>query len=181
VPNLGPGLHSGSAPGTGISAGGSIPSAASPDEPNPNLFLWSEEMQRATWVKSDVAVTADAATHPDGGATADVLTFTAGGSILQASDSAALSGNSVSTSFAPDASWTRRSVSGTFDGVVYVLSVETRDLTEAGLAVHLRLFRSGGFLAGGFSDLGEEAPAFECWGWKLETPDLTAYVKREGA
>ena len=177
MPNLGPGLHSGSSPGTGISAGGIIPSAASPDEPNPNLLLWSEEAdQAATWIATGVTVTANQANDPLGAPTADLLTFAAGGTLRQVTPVAATTGAAVFAIINTDSP--RPNVTGTFDDVVYVFSFHP--IGGDGTVMRLRIDRSGGFLRVSVEDVGDEATVNAAW-FKLETPDLTDYVKREGA
>jgi hypothetical protein len=184
VPNLGPGLHSGSALGVGISPGDSPPTAEAPAEPNPNLLLWSEEMQQAVWTvgAGTVLVTADGGLNPTGDeTTADLLAFGGTGSVIgQTSATAAATGAAALSTLSLTGGYSRHSLSGTFDGVVYFLSVNLQEPLGGGSELQLRLERSGGFLRGGLRDLGD-SPTVLAWGWKLETPDLTAYVKREGS
>ena len=55
-----------------------------PEGARTNLCLQSQTLDNATWVKSNVTVTADEAVAPDGTTTADTLTATAGnGTVIQ--------------------------------------------------------------------------------------------------
>lgn len=152
------------------------PAFSAPGAPNPNLLHWSEEFDRAaTWVPTNATVTANAALDPWGGATADSVQFASGGKLRQTTTVAASTGASA---FAiVDTSQSRASVSGTFDGVVYVFSVHFQE--GDGTILRLRIERVGGFLCVGPEDVGDEG-LFHIAGAKLETPDLTAYAKREG-
>jgi hypothetical protein len=180
VPNLGPGLHSGSALGVGISAGGSPPPAAGPAEPNPNLLLWSEQLQQGAWVKTFATITADDHLNPDGSAvTADAVAFLPiTGKLEQTTSVTATVGAAVSLNVTLSDTFARKSLSGTFDGAEYVFSFSVLD-NGSGADIQARLERSGGFLMGSLRDTGDGA-TFWAWGFKLETPDLTAYVMREG-
>jgi hypothetical protein len=165
--------------GAGL-AGGRV--AAAPAFPNPNLLLWSEEMQRAAWTTTGVVVVvADMGSDPLGGMTADQITFgSAGASVLQATPVAATIGATVQQTINLQGSLTRSAgLAGTFDGTVYVLSVHLSEPLGSGAVLRLRLALVGGFLVASLVDLGDQ-PIVLAWGWKLETPDLTAYVKREG-
>lgn len=163
--------------GFGVS-GGSQGGAPAP-EPNPNLLLWSEEFQQSEWAKTSATVTADAGDAPLGGSVADRIALTSFGNVSQVSTVAATVGSTSVSSAILSTAWQRFSVSGTFDGTAYVFSVYLREEVAAGLEVRLRIERSGSFLACRLQDLGDE-PIFLAWGAKLETPDLTTYVKREG-
>lgn len=176
MPNLGPGLHAGSSPGTGISAGGGI-SSAGPPEPNPNLLLWSEAMQQAAWVAVDATVTADQGQDELGATTADEIAFAVGGTVTQVTDIPAVAGANQGATFEAPAARERFSHSGTFDGTVYVYSAFLESAT--GGQFRLELLRSGGFLAVRFRDIGDETVVLVSQ-VKLETPSLSAYVKREG-
>lgn len=166
--------------GVGLSVGlANAPQSGVPASPNPNLLLWSEEMQQAVWTVSAgaVTVTADADTGPFGGSVADQLAFGASGTIGQTSSTAATTGAAVLATKTTAAAWARYSISGSFDGVDYVLSVYLRDPSSSD--IRMRLERVGGFLRGSLQDIGDEPTLFACC-WKLETPSLSAYVKREG-
>lgn len=165
--------------GLGLGVSGGSQGGAPAPEPNPNLLLWSEEFQQATWTKSSATITADAGDAPLGGSVADRVALTGLGNVSQVSGVAATTGAGAFASANLSTAWQRFSVSGTFDDAVYVFSVYLREEAVAGLEVQLRLERSGGFLACRLRDLGDE-PTFLAWGAKLETPDLTTYVKREG-
>lgn len=169
------GVQSPSSPGIGVGVGGS-PAAGGPAPPNPNLLLWSEELDRAaTWAATGVVVTANATNDPNGQLTADLLTFAAGGTLRQVTPAPATTGAAVTAVIASTTE--RPSISGDFDGVTYKFSFYS--MLGDGVNLRLRLDRSGGFLRVSFEDVGDEAIVNIAW-CKLETPDLTAYVKREG-
>jgi hypothetical protein len=140
-------------------------------------------MQQAVWTTSGgvVLVTADSGLDPAGtDLTSDLLAFGGtGATIGQTSATAASTGAVVVSTIAVSGSYVRSSITGTFDGLLYTLSVYLREPIGGGSELQLRLERSGGFLRGELRDLGD-SPSVLAWGWKLETPDLTAYVKREG-
>ncbi len=159
----------------GLTMGGEAWAPAE-DEPNPNLLLWSEQFQQAAWTKTNATVTADVGADPLGGTTADQIAFLAGGAVRQVTAVAAASGVAVTATIATNDE--RPSATGTFDGTVYVFSVHPEPVGGAA-DIRLRIDRSGGFLRVSIEDAGDEA-TMTVWGAKLETPDLTAYVKREG-
>lgn len=172
-------LRAPSSPGNPWPKVGGALATGAPAEPNPNLLLWSEEAQQAVWTKSNVTVTADIGDldRP----TADELAYAGAAAIItQLSATAATTGALVSTTANLTSAWQRFSVSGTFDGIVYVASVYLREPSGAGNALSLRISRSAGFLLVGLRDNLGGAPTVYADAWKLETPDLTAYVKREG-
>lgn len=165
--------------GLGAGIGGGAPAPVS--DVNPNLFLWTEEMQQAVWaITGDVTVTPDVGEDPNEEMTADQVAFGTGGLIAQLSSVAATTGAPMSKLLTPTAALSRYSQAGTFDGTVYVVSVYVWDPAETGLGISLRLFRSGGFITGGLQDIFGDEPVLRVWGWKLETPAITDYVKREG-
>lgn len=165
--------------GTGI--GGPAPAAGGGlDSPNPNLLLWSEEFQQAAWTGAS-AVSANSVADPLGGTTADRVTIASGGQHVQVTTVAAAAGASVFSPRTLSAGVpTRVSATGTFNGVAYVYSEYLASPDSADIS--LSIYRSGGFLVVGLtdtSDLGDPL-VIDRWGAKLETPDLTDYVKREG-
>jgi hypothetical protein len=166
--------------GIGLGFGGGAPATAGPGEPNPNLLKWSEQLQQATWVKTNATIIADDHLDPDGATTtADHVDFTAlSGKLEQTSTTAATTGIAVTLTVTLPGTFTRRSLTGTFDGVDYAYSFSILD-DGSGADIQARLERSGGFLMASLRDLGDGA-TFWAWGFKLETPDLTDYVKREG-
>lgn len=161
--------------GLGVGLGGGVipPSGG----PNPNLLLWTEEMQQATWSKTGVTVIADVGSPS--WPTADQVAFAAGATVLaQTSGVAATAGATAFSDIEVTTAEVRRTVTGTFDGAVYVLSVHLSD-PVGGYLIRLQLHRVGGFLMASLRNVGDN-PTILVAGWKLETPDLTAYVKREG-
>lgn len=157
-----------------MGGGGGAPSA------NPNLLLWSEELDRSTWVKGvGVAVLANQGQDEQGGTTADLVTLTSGGTLTQISTIAVSVGGPYIGSTLGSSSRARSQVSGEFDGVPYVFSVFVEDPLDFQAEVGLVLFQSGGFIAARLRDTGD-APSILISQAKLETPTLTAYVKREG-
>lgn len=167
--------------GVGLSVGlGGAPQSGAPAAPNPNLLLWSEQFQQAVWAKMSATVDADVALNPAGTeTTADRISLTGLGSIIQLSATGATTGATVTHNVTLTGGFERYDLSGTFDGAVYAASVYIREEGATGFTVRLQLLRSGGFIALRFVDTGDE-PVFLAWGAKLETPSLTAYVKREG-
>lgn len=154
--------------------GGGAPSA------NPNLLKWSEQFQQAVWTKTSATVEADVALNPAGTeTTADRISLTGLGSLIQLSTTPATTGATITRNVTLTGDFERYDLSGTFDGTVYVASVYIGEEGSTGFTVRLQLLRSGGFIALRFVDTGDE-PVFLAWGAKLETPSLTAYVKREG-
>ena len=148
-------------------------------EPNPNLLLWSEEMQQATWSKTSCTATANVGTDPLGGATADEVAFAATG-VLAQTTIAATAGATAQVLISLADSWaTRHTLTGVFDGITYLLSVWVREPSGGGAELRLQMHRVGGFVVCSLRNTGDD-PTVLVWGWKLETPDLTAYVKREG-
>lgn len=171
MPDMNLGLGLGSA--ATLDDGGGTPS------PNPNLLKWSEQFQQAEWVASGAIVTADAGVDPDGGATADsVLLGGAGHSVAQISTATAASGSATAAVSAADGAWNRRTVTTVFDTGTYVFSVWLQGVGSA-LTVLLALDQSGGLIRCQIRRLAANGTIL-AWGAKLETPGLTAYVKREG-
>jgi hypothetical protein len=167
--------------GVGLSAelgGGAPQGGAMPEvDPNPNLLLWSEEMQQATWAAADAVVTANQGQDELGATTADEIAFAVGGTVMQATGIAAVAGANQGATFEPPPARERFSHSGVFDGTTYQFSAFLESAT--GGQIRLELLRSGGFLAVRFRDIGDETVVLVSQ-VKLETPTLTAYVKREG-
>lgn len=169
--------------GIGVSRFAAPPTPAAP---NPNLLLWSEEFQQATWSKSNVTVTADAETDPDGGATADLL------------DATALAGRaqqSVGGAPAPGAVYTfsvylKRGPghSGGASLVVIWDGTDNVGILEPIVTPSWQRYAVTGTLGGAPTELTvrvfpdtEDGTAVYAWGAKLEEgPVVTSYVKREG-
>ena len=164
----------------GLSEG--APAASSPSA-NPNLLLWSEEMQQAAWTQTgDVTVSANAGLNPAGDEnTGDDLSFGAVNARHgQTTSIAATTGAAVFLNITLTGSYAPKSLSGTFDGTTYYLSLYIFEPSAGGSDIQLRLEIVGGFLTASLRDTGDD-PVVRVWGWKLETPTLTDYVKREGA
>lgn len=156
-------------------------SAGGPASPNANLLLWSEELDRAAvWVTAGGAtVTADQGQDELGATTADSVALAGGASLSQTTTVAAATGGPIVGAFVPGPTRTAFSFSGTFDGSTYFISGYQQDLSDSGLEVGVLVQRVGGFIQVRFRDTGDEPTALLSW-IKLETPTLTAYVKREG-
>lgn len=155
------------------------PQAGGSAAPNPNLLLWSEELQQATWSKSGAVATADFGLDSAGQMTADRVVFDPFGTVTQTTATAASSGAEATEAKLATATLQRFSVSGTFDGVDYHWSCYAK--TASGTADFiLTARRSGGFIQVEVQDFGDGATIQFSW-LKLETPDLTTYVKREGS
>ena len=168
--------------GIGLSPGSAPPVvAASGGEENPNLLLWTEELDNAVWSQTSVVLLADAGASPLGGINAELLAFqSSAGAVRQISASAASSGAAVTNGiFDVATEWTRYEVTGSFDATDYVFSVYLKQ-SEAGIAQRIRLDRSGGFLRCSVEDLGDVGAVY-AWGAQLELgTTATAYQRRGG-
>jgi hypothetical protein len=163
----------------GVGFGAGAPATGGPPSPNPNLLLWSEELDRAaTWVVTDALVVANSGLDDDGAATADLLLLSGLGSVQQVTAIAGTAGSGAGQKIATSTR-TTHSVSASIDGVTYVFSARLQDPADSGLGVQMGIFVVGGFIACRFRDLGDESAVLVSWA-KLETPTLTAYIKREG-
>lgn len=174
------GVSSPSSPGVGIGVGGSTGAELGP---NPNLLLWTEAFDHAAWVRTSLAVAADFTTGPTGTATADNLTSSSPtAAIRQVSTTAASAGAAATANVNAMATWTRYSVTGSYDGLDYTFSVYMKDASGGGIpTLRLRLDRSGGFLRCSIEDTGDELP-YCAWGAQLEQASApSAYQGREGA
>lgn len=143
-----------------------------------NLLLWTEEFDNAAWTKTAVTVTADLAADPLGGSTADTaVDAVGGGAVRQSSATTASTGSAATATVSPLATWSRFSVTGTFDGVSYTWSVHLQDLTETA-TLRLRLDRFAGKLRASVENLGGAA-TFNLWGAQLEqAASASAYEHR---
>lgn len=150
---------------------GSVPVAT-------NLLRWTEAFDNAVWGKVDVAATANAATAPDSNLTADRLTFSVAGQILQTTTVAVASGAAVAGSASVDTTWQRFAVTRSFDSLPYTFSIYLK-ADSPGLDINYRIFRSGGFLVVDLVDISELGPEIYAWGAQLEQSAFaTAYVPR---
>lgn len=156
-------------------SGGVAPGSA----PNPNLLLWSEEFDRAVWAGA-LGVAANSVADPLGGSTADRVSLPSGGQHVQTTAIAATTGAGVFLGVTLAPGLVRLSASGVFDGVTYVYSEWLA--SPGGQDINLSIYRSGGFITAGLSDLSDlgDLLIIDRWGAKLEAPNLTTYVKREG-
>lgn len=163
----------------GLSEG--APAASSPS--NPNLLLWSQELNREPpWSRTSVTqILTDNAVAPDDTTTAELVTLDVFGAIREISTTAATSGAGDSLSiFDVATTWTRYEIAATFDIGTYVFSVYLKQ-TEAGIGGRILLDRSGGFLRCSYEDVGDGSACW-VWGMQLEAgATATAYVKREGS
>lgn len=171
--------------GVGLSVGlASAPQSGGPAAPNPNLLLWSETFDNATWAKSNATVTANAGLDPLGGSTADeVANGTSTATIGEVSTVAAASGGATVT-VVPLAEWTRFSVTATFDTGQFTFSLWLRDPADNGSDLQVRMEVSGGFIRCFLRD-GGESLTFLAWGAKLEiggsaTGTAANYGRTEG-
>ena len=118
------------------------PAAVPPAGPNPNLLLWTDELDNVVWVATNCDVV------PDQDGVADEVVSTAPGSALrQVTTTAALTGSPVSATITPSgtAAFAHGEVSGTFDGILYTFSGEFRD-AGGGETVDIKIDRFGGLL-----------------------------------
>ena len=166
--------------GVGLSVGlAGAPQSGGAPAPNPNLLLWSEELQQAVWTATDCTVTANQANDSQGQPTLDRLAFAELGSIGQTADVAATAGATVTASPEINATPQTYTVTGTFDSSPYTFSVELSAAVE--LQIQIAILRSGGFLRVLIRDLNGEAPTIFAGRAKLEqSATATAYIKREG-
>lgn len=175
---FGVGVRSPSTPGPGVGVGGSPPSGAA--SPNPNLLLWSQDFDNGIWTGA-LSVSANSVVDPMGGSTADRVSINSGGQHVQTTSIAATSGASIfsSRTLSPGVP-TLYSASGTFDGITYVYSEYLA--SPSGQEINLSIYRSGGFIVVGLTDLSDlgDLLVIDRWGAKLETPNLTTYVRRDG-
>lgn len=165
--------------GVGLSVGlAGAPQSGGAAEPNPNLLLWSEALNNAAWVASGATVTANAANDPDGLPTAERVAYDAEGSLSQTTDVLVAAGDPASATKLAGAALERHDITGTFDGAPYRFSVYAKG---ADANFSMALFRSGGALVVRLSNPDDGGGIDVDFAWtKLETPTLTAYVKREG-
>lgn len=159
----------------GLLGGGAAPS------PNPNLLLWSEEMDRPEWV-----VAGGASVDPDQiisddpySGVADGVDFAALNSTLSQTTTVAVATGSGGQTIGLSAEWVRESFSLSMNGTTYVVSLMIIEDSGAGSDIQLRMDAVGGFLRVQLRDVGDN-PTVRVVEWKLETPTLTDYVKREG-
>jgi hypothetical protein len=144
---------------------------------NPNLLLWSEALDNAVWVKSGAVVTADAGLDPNGQMTAESVAFSAFGSLTQVTSMAATTA-SGSASRTPTPTLSRFNISGLIDGVAHIFSAYLSSAASSDVILSMSVV--GGFAAVKIRDGGDAETFTVSWA-KLETPALTAYVKRDGA
>lgn len=165
--------------GVGLSVGlAGAPQTGAGAEPNPNLLLWSEALDNAVWTANGAAVTANAANDPDGQSTAERVAFDPEGNVSQVTPVAATTGDPVGATKTAGAALARFDITGVFDGTTYRYSVYAKG---AGVNFSMSLFRSGGFIVARLANPDDVDGIAVDFAWaKLETPSLTAYVKREG-
>ena len=154
---------------------GSAPVSA-PAGPNPNLLLWTDELDQASvWTATNCSVVAD----QDG--VADELVSTAPGSALrQVTMTAAAAGAAATATITPSgtAAFAHGEVSGTFDGVLYTFSGEFRD-AGGGETVDMKIDRSGGFLRCSLEEpIGDGV--YMARHLQLEVGPFTSYQHRGG-
>jgi hypothetical protein len=146
----------------------SVSSGAEGQDPttNPNLLLWTEELDNAIW-QTDSAITPDNAIDPLSGSTADTISFLADGFVSQVSSTAATTGVSGNNGVILTTSWVRYEVTSTFDGLSYVFSVYLRG-ASGGEEVRLNLSRAGGFLKCFLIENASAPATVRAWGAQLE-------------
>ena len=133
-------MSSPATPGLGVAIGAIR--AAGGGAANPNLLLWTDEVDNAIWTKENAVVT------PDQNGVADEIASTSvSAAVRQVSGTAATTGAAVTADVTPSgtASFNHGEVSGTFDGTVYTFSGSFKD-AGGGEPVTMRIDRSGGFL-----------------------------------
>lgn len=146
---------------------------------NSNLLLFTEQLDNAVWTKASVTVTADAATDPLGGATADrIVGSSIASTVTQASSVSAASGSGAQV-YALTTSWVRYSVTATFDVGQYTFSCWLKEASGGGSDYSLLLLVSGGKITVRLRD-GGDGVTLHAWGAKLEsgatpTGDATNY------
>lgn len=137
-----------------------------------NLLLWSEEFDRAEWVKTGT-VTAGADMDPlGGGTTADLASVSV---IGQTTTTPGVEASGLIDLTVTDA-WDRYSISS--GG--YTFSFYARWAAQLSYTLYAQISSSGGFQTVAIRDL-DEGGEFYLWGAQLEAGAVaTAYVKREG-
>lgn len=138
--------------GLGVAVGARVGDGAAP-APNPNLLLWTEEMDNAVWIKTNCSILADQEGTAD-----EVISSASAASVAQVSGTAATTGSDATQVASMDGGFGRFSVTGTFDGLSYTYAVDLRDTGLAATPeVTLRLGRSGGFLRMAIEDAAGDA------------------------
>jgi hypothetical protein len=169
--------------GLGLGAGLGSPSAGggggAVGPPNPNLLLWSEDLDNASWAKTGCMVVAN-----QGGTTgtADEIISSAGtAAVRQVTSIAASSGSAATATTAFHAgSFGRDSVTGTFDGLPYTFSAESRD-SGGGETYTLRLDVVGGFLRVSVEEPVGDGDALFQYFQLEQAAAFTTYHSRGGA
>jgi hypothetical protein len=161
--------------GLGVAVGSRVGAGAAPAA-NPNLLLWTEEMDEAVWIKTSCSILVD-----QEGVADEVLSSAAAASVAQVSATAATTGSDVTQVALIDGGFGRFSVTGTFDGLSYTYAV---DLKDTGLAatpeLTLRLGRSGGFLRVAIEDAAGDADYLARNHQLEQAATPSAYVRRSG-
>lgn len=175
----GRGVRSPASLGVGVSVG-RRQAVQDPGE-NPNLLLWTEEFQQATWAKTSATVAADYG-DPSFDQADRVTNSSATSAVRQISATASSTGAAAVAVVSAQAAWARESVSGTFDGLAYTFSVYLKDESGGGVpGLRLRIDRSGGFLRCSIEDTGDEG-IYGVYGAQLEqAASASPYQRREGA
>lgn len=149
-----------------------------------NLLLWTEAIDNAVWQKNLVTVTPDFAANPnppgDGSSTADACAFGGANRFMAQAIATTTAGASNSQAINPvPATWTRISVSTTFDVGTYTASVYVQLVSGLG---SLKLVLDGNGAGGTIrAQLITQTAAVVAlvWGWQLETGGTaTGYVPR---
>lgn len=160
---LGVGLGMGMGHAGAAGARPSLPSGS-----NPNLLVFPEAFDNASWVKTATIVTPNIGdpTYP----TADQLTMSGAGSgfVRQVTDTAAATGASVSATLVMSTAWQVFSKTGIFDGRPYTVTAEVREPAGLGNDISIQISRSGGFLAATIFDGSGGDPTFDVHFMKLE-------------
>lgn len=147
---------------------------------NPNLLLWTEELDDPVWTATDASVLADQSTTPLGARSQaeEIQSLAATSAVRQVTTTAATTGG-ASAARAITGLWARYSVTGVFDGQSYTFSVYLRDTgVAAAPSVTLRIDRSGGFLRCSLEDPVGDGD-YLAWGAQLEAAaSASAYQSR---
>lgn len=163
--------------GIGLAVGLGPPSdGAGGGAANPNILLWTDELDQAVWVKTNCTV------FPDVDGVADEFSsLAAGASVAETTTVAAATGAVATGTFSPSPTgYQHGEVSGTFDGVLYTLSCEAKDGGAAATpSLTLTIDRSGGFLRCTVSDPAGDGD-YNIRHLQLEVGPFSSYQHRGG-
>lgn len=145
---------------------------------NPNLLLWTDELDNPVWVKTACVIT------PNGDGVADDWASTGVTSaVRQTTTTAAASGAAVTSTMAPGqlGAYVHGEVAGVFGGTTYTFSLMAKD-TGAALSpsITMRIDLSGGFLRCSTEDPVGDGD-YLVKSFQLQVGPFTSYQHRGGS